>query len=271
MFHNDNAPAEVERLKSQIAALEQLLEVHERTVLEQSDGLYREQERLNLQKTLLECQSEASVDGLLGVSNDGEVLSFNRRLVEMWRIPQEVIDTRSAGAVMESVQDRLVSPQAIIERIAYLSEHRDEKSQGEVILKDGSTIDYYSAPITSEDGVCYGRVWYFRDITTYKQAEDALWRAKEAAEASGRAKSEFLANMSHEIRTPMNGIIGMTELALETDLTAEQREYLENRQELGRCAADGAQRYPRFFEDRSRKARPRTYSVQLARLSGAHA
>jgi PAS domain S-box-containing protein len=226
MSDNDNARAEVERLKSQIVALEQLLEVHERTV-EQSDRLYEEQERLNLQKTLLECQSEASADGLLGVSSEGAVLSFNRRLVEMWGIPQEVIETRSADAIMESVQDRLVSPQAIMERIAYLSEHRDEKSQGEVILNDGRTIEYYSAPIKSGEGVCHGRVWNFRDITMHKQAEAALWQAKEAAEASGRAKSEFLANMSHEIRTPMNGVIGMTELALETDLSGEQRDYLE--------------------------------------------
>jgi PAS domain S-box-containing protein len=78
-----------------------------------------------------------------------------------------------------------------------------------------------------ENGVHVGYQAIGRNIAAHREVERALRSARDAAEQANRAKSEFLANMSHEIRTPMNGIIGMTELALATDLSEAQREYLD--------------------------------------------
>jgi PAS domain S-box-containing protein len=95
--------------------------------------------------------------------------------------------------------------------------------------KDGSALwaDVITSAIRNEAGELIATVTMINDISERKAAEQAMREAKEIAEEATRSKSMFLANMSHEIRTPMNAIIGMSHLALKTELTPRQRDYVQ--------------------------------------------
>ncbi len=185
-------------------------------------------ETLRFQKALLESQSEAAIDGILVVSGEGVMISFNRRFVEMWGIPAEVAESRSDERALQSVLDKLVDPKGFLDRVTHLYRHPEEESRDEIALKDGRTFDRYSGPVRSLDGAHYGRVWYFRDVTGRKRTEQELRRAAEetrkAYEDLQQAqeqliRSEKLASIgmlvsgvAHEINNPLNVMYGNLQL-----------------------------------------------------------
>jgi PAS domain S-box-containing protein len=182
------------------------------------DGMWRilcrkrAEDDLVLKNVLLHAQQEASIDGILAVDGDEKVILFNRRFVEMWNLPPEMVESENDAPVVRWVQSLVADGDAFAEKVRYLYDHRHETSRDEIALTNGKTFDRYSSPMFGPDDRYFGRVWYFRDVTEPKRAEQELILASHAAEAATRAKSAFLANMSHEIRTPMTAILGFADV-----------------------------------------------------------
>ena len=145
--------------------------------------------------------------------NDAYCRMFNRTKEEVLGASYKQFFSGERSAILREVYQKV-----------YLTGESIQAFENE--FKPGQFVEQSISLKRNAKGEPTGFVNVIRDITHRKRHERELAAAKLAAEAANRAKSQFLANMSHEIRTPMNGIIGMADLALATNLTAEQREYL---------------------------------------------
>jgi PAS domain S-box-containing protein len=135
-------------------------------------------EALKRANLLLFTQNETSIDGIMAVDENDTIISSNQRFADMWGISREVVEAQVNALVLRSVSDKVMDPQAFLQRVGYLDAHRNETSLEEIALKDGRTFERYSAPMNGTDGRYYGRVSYFRDITERKLMGEAVAEAE---------------------------------------------------------------------------------------------
>ncbi len=188
-------------------------------------GLLRR--RVERQTEMLRKTLESTEDGILAADANGKIATYNQNFLDMWKIPEDIVDSHDSRRVLEFVCRQLKDPEGYLARVQQLYADSVQPSYDLLEFQDGRIFERYTRPLRSNSRHVI-RVSNFRDITGRRRAEEELRTAKEVAEAANHAKSAFLANMSHEIRTPMNGILGVTDLVLDTELTPEQREYLND-------------------------------------------
>jgi diguanylate cyclase (GGDEF)-like protein/PAS domain S-box-containing protein len=123
--------------------------------------------------SLLAATIEATADGILVVTAEGRIARFNRRFVDMWGLPQDIIDSRDDHRALTFVLDQVKDPGAFLAKVEELYAHPREESFDAIEFKDGRIFERYSCP-QLVGGEPAGRVWSFRDVTERKRAEERI-------------------------------------------------------------------------------------------------
>src|ERR1022692_3064802 len=142
---------------------------------------------LFVKTALREAQAETTIDGILVVDESDRIVLANKQFGLNFGIPDELLSTRDDLIVLKHVTDQVEDPDAFVEGVKYLNSRRDEKSRDELRFKNGKTFDRYSGPLVDSTGRYRGRIWYFRDITDRKVAEE---RAQFLAYSDALTRSE---------------------------------------------------------------------------------
>lgn len=127
---------------------------------------------------LLNATLESTADGILVVSSKGKIVSFNRKFVDMWNIPDSIMESLEDSQTLEFVLDQLKNPEIFLKKVKELYSQPDTESYDVLEFKDGRVFERYSQPQRIGETII-GRVWSFRDVTERRRVEEALRDSEE--------------------------------------------------------------------------------------------
>ncbi|HJX56916.1 MAG TPA: histidine kinase dimerization/phosphoacceptor domain -containing protein, partial [Methanoregula sp.] len=154
--------------------------------------------------SLLNAALESTADGILVVDSRGKITGFNRKYVNMWNIPDSVMESKKRSTVIEHIKTELKDPEGYMARVNELAEHPERESYDMLELNNGRILEQYSKPQKIGNAVV-GRVWNFRDVTDRKQTEENLL-------ASLRDKEVMLREIHHRVKNNLQIVSGLLDM-----------------------------------------------------------
>lgn len=129
---------------------------------------------LEFKNAILSIHQETSPDGILIVDENMSIVSTNRQFIDLFGIPEPLVEAGDDEAVLSYASDMMKDPEAFMSRVRTIYRNRGMKGHDEIVLADGRIIDRYTCPVASREGHYFGRAWHFRDVTESRHAEEEL-------------------------------------------------------------------------------------------------
>lgn len=152
----------------------------------------RIEDELALKSRILETQLEIAIDGILILDDKGNILLANKRMGEMWNVPQKMIDSYNYHEAFRHILGMLKEPEKHESVFRDLYKNKEAEQRIEVELKDGRIFDRYTAPVLDSNGKFMGRIWFFRDISDYRRIEQDLRKSEERYRLAIETTSDVL-------------------------------------------------------------------------------